>query len=476
MDIKQKFVEAFKRIWYIQGFNAYPLFLNRAGISGFEMEKVLGYGYSIILNSYRNGYCEMHYLSADLKRIWERVKENLKKDSKYVEKIASKYFKIFEKHEKLFKQMDKLNLSKLEEPELIQLLKNCSQASIDAVGVAHIVDPIGIGSEVEFKQKLLSEIKNKDKFNEYFSILTTPLKLSFLGREEEDLRKIGNLTGIKRKKALKLHLKKYSWVNNSYAGPTEITLTSLSRRLNLLNKEKVKPKLLKTELINELSLSKEIKDLIAVIDFSTIWQDRRKKNVLISISYFSKVLEEVSKRISIPSKLLYFFGIEDFNSINSFKDIKKFKGELEERTKGVFFLLDQGQEFEVCGQDYQTLYKIYSEVEKGQSRPVEDIHGSVANRGTALGKVVICKDLESIQKVETGNVIVASMTRPEFMPALKKASAIVTDEGGVTCHAAILSRELGIPAIIGTKIATRILRDGMKVEVRANHGIVRIIS
>jgi len=102
-----------------------------------------------------------------------------------------------------------------------------------------------------------------------------------------------------------------------------------------------------------------------------------------------------------------------------------------------------------------------------------DIHGSIANGGSAVGRAVICKGLASLKNVRKGDIIIASMTRPEFMPALKKAAAIVTDEGGITCHAAIVSRELNIPCIVGTKIATRVFHDGDIVDVRANHGIVR---
>jgi len=68
------------------------------------------------------------------------------------------------------------------------------------------------------------------------------------------------------------------------------------------------------------------------------------------------------------------------------------------------------------------------------------------------------------------------MTRPEFLPAMKKSVAVVTDEGGLTCHAAIVSRELGIPCIIGTKIATKVLKTGDLVEVNANHGVVRVMK
>ena len=65
------------------------------------------------------------------------------------------------------------------------------------------------------------------------------------------------------------------------------------------------------------------------------------------------------------------------------------------------------------------------------------------------------------------------MTRPEFLPIMKKAGAIVTDEGGVTCHAAIVSRELKIPCIIGTQVATSQLKDGDFIEVNADKGYVR---
>jgi pyruvate,water dikinase len=68
------------------------------------------------------------------------------------------------------------------------------------------------------------------------------------------------------------------------------------------------------------------------------------------------------------------------------------------------------------------------------------------------------------------------MTTPDFVPAMRKAVAIITDEGGITCHAAIVSRELGKPCIIGTKIATKALKDGDVVEVDADNGVVRIIK
>lgn len=75
-----------------------------------------------------------------------------------------------------------------------------------------------------------------------------------------------------------------------------------------------------------------------------------------------------------------------------------------------------------------------------------------------------------------GEILVTGMTRPEYVPLMKKAAAIVTDEGGITCHAAIVSRELKKPCIIGTKIATQVLNDGDLVEVDAERGVVRVLE
>lgn len=107
---------------------------------------------------------------------------------------------------------------------------------------------------------------------------------------------------------------------------------------------------------------------------------------------------------------------------------------------------------------------------------LREIKGTVANKGIARGSVKVVFNRQQINKVEEGDIIVAPMTSVWYMHALKKASGIVTDEGGITCHAAIVSRELNKPCIIGTNIATRVLKDGDLVEADADKGIVKIIK
>ncbi|ACV24606.1 phosphoenolpyruvate synthase [Methanocaldococcus fervens] len=100
------------------------------------------------------------------------------------------------------------------------------------------------------------------------------------------------------------------------------------------------------------------------------------------------------------------------------------------------------------------------------------LKGIGASPGIASGTVKVIMDISEIDKVEEGDILVTKMTTPDMVPAMKKAAAIVTDEGGLTCHAAIVSRELGTPCVVGTKKATEILKDGMVVTVDGEKGIV----
>ena len=112
------------------------------------------------------------------------------------------------------------------------------------------------------------------------------------------------------------------------------------------------------------------------------------------------------------------------------------------------------------------------EVDTSKSKEIKGIVASYRTKGNITGKARIVLNPEKA-KFNEGEILVASMTRPEYVPLMKKAAAIITDEGGITSHAAIISRELKIPCIVGTKIATKILKDGDLVEVDAKNGVVR---
>ena len=100
------------------------------------------------------------------------------------------------------------------------------------------------------------------------------------------------------------------------------------------------------------------------------------------------------------------------------------------------------------------------------------VKGQGAAPGIASGKVVIIRDVKDTGSVKEGDILVTRMTNPDMVPAMRKVAAIVTDEGGMTCHAAIVSRELGTPAVVGTKTATNVLKNGQLVTVDGEKGLI----
>ena len=125
-----------------------------------------------------------------------------------------------------------------------------------------------------------------------------------------------------------------------------------------------------------------------------------------------------------------------------------------------------------------------------QTRPVTTLHGTVAavptsagapapvlrglgtGTGRAVGRVRVLETAEQGRTLQAGEVLVARMTSPDWVPAIRRAAAVVTDSGGMTCHAAIVSRELGRPGVVGTRTATRTLTDGQLVTVDGTTGSV----
>lgn len=114
--------------------------------------------------------------------------------------------------------------------------------------------------------------------------------------------------------------------------------------------------------------------------------------------------------------------------------------------------------------------------EKVKSNKIKQLKGSIACQGSVKGYVRILMGHDQIHLFKEGEILVSPMTIPDFLPAMRKAVAFVTDEGGILCHAAIVAREFNKPCIVGTKFATKTFKDGDYVEVDANQGIVRLLE
>lgn len=122
------------------------------------------------------------------------------------------------------------------------------------------------------------------------------------------------------------------------------------------------------------------------------------------------------------------------------------------------------------------IYSVISTSNDKKDTEVTEIKGYSACKGVVRGTVKVVCGSKDFHKVNKGDILVAPATSVDFVPVMERAAAFVTNEGGITSHASIVSREMSKPCIIGTKIATKVLRDGMRVEVEANIGVVKIIK
>ena len=118
--------------------------------------------------------------------------------------------------------------------------------------------------------------------------------------------------------------------------------------------------------------------------------------------------------------------------------------------------------------------KIFSK--QNISNIITEVKGSIAQPGIVRGVAKVVMKVSELNKVKKGDILVTYMTSPNFLQAMKISAAFVTNEGGLTCHAAIIAREIKKPCVIGTRIATDIFKDGDLIEVDANRGIVKLLK
>ncbi len=207
-------------------------------------------------------------------------------------------------------------------------------------------------------------------------------------------------------------------------------------------------------------VTKEIKDEAMDLREKTESYAGRRDNIMIDFA------KKIINNDSIDPTFLTLAEIQILP--NGAKDITAL------RSKG--FLFYKGKV--VTGED---INKFYIEnnilIREPDILSQTEVKGMTAQKGLVKGKVRIIYTEEELNKIKSEeDILVTPMTRPEFVPAMKIAGAFVTDEGGIVCHASIVSRELKKPCIVGTKNATKIFKDGDMVEVDADKGVVRIMK
>ncbi|HEY4512810.1 MAG TPA: PEP-utilizing enzyme [Candidatus Paceibacterota bacterium] len=457
----------FKKEFYIQGFNTTLLILIPACESGFDMKATLGKNYSSFIFFLKGTSGELSYLVDDLKQIGNIVLQKISKDKNFLVKSRKIANHTASKALVFWNQTKKENLILISDAELQKKLKLALYYIRNAVGVGHLIECYVYVADPLIRLKLEKELGDKKKASEYYIAFTKPKRKSFLQEADDFLLKIKK-SGFKSE-LIDIFLERYGWIKNSYAGKHTFSkeeVRTMAKHLSVGKKE-LRPKKLDVK-----KLSSESRKMLKEMAFVSEWQDERKKNVLIHLDTLEIILSELSRRLGVPLSLLRFALPNEIE--HNTKEIRKIIPELKKRSKTSFLIVFPKDRQIFTGEEAKKIYKNFKSHDVSGFH--KKIYGDPASLGKVCGRVKICDTVESLKKVKKGDILVASMTRPEYMSAMRKAAAFVTDEGGITCHAAIVAREMKKPCIIGTKIATKVLKDCDMVVVDANHGSIEIIE
>ena len=320
----------------------------------------------------------------------------------------------------------------------------------------------------------------------YFSQLTTLPQDSVRDRERQDFLRLLARAGQKPdwEKLLLGHWRKYCWLQYDYNGPA-LPLSHFTAAAKAQTAAKIKPRAElkkiaaeRAQLIkNQRRLEKELE--LNRAEIYLFWLARQfsfvkgyRKDVLYQSYYLNDfLLSEIGRRLNLTLKQVkHILPAEMAAALRG----KKLPAELNARIKYSVLVYGKSAPAVLTGSQARELVREKIASESAAAAKTE-LAGQTAYPGQASGRVRIVNSPQEMSAFKTGEILVSEKTNPNLLSAMKKAAAIVTDAGGLTCHAAIVSRELKTPCIVGTRLGTKVLKNGMRVSVDANLGKVVIL-
>jgi len=403
------------------------------------------------------------------------------KNRAFRQKFDRDYRNFYKKAVKELDASDRNDFRKISGKKLFSIFKKSNHLYIHNFDWGFFAEPMDFVMPKMVEGRLLKQSYTAQEIADMIAIADT----SFINKETQGLICIGLKPKGKQQGLLKKHAYRYRWLQSAHMGRKDLPLSYFRERLDELGKKGLNKELKKLkdfknginsrkkEIVGEKPIDNETKALFGIMDVIGPLHDIRKELFMRTIYTADTCRAEIAKRNGYTKEQLSVFSAEDIHKLEQGKGMDKDHADnlLE---VCVLYINNRKKVWEIhSGKEAEDIIRMELSVDTGG---ITEFKGMAASLGKARGRVKIINGTREMGKMEQGDVIVSSMTKPEFVVAIKKAVAIVTDEGGVTCHAAIVSRELKIPCIIGTKIATHLLKDGDIIEVDADKGVVRKIK
>jgi phosphohistidine swiveling domain-containing protein len=285
--------------------------------------------------------------------------------------------------------------------------------------------------------------------------------------------------------ALAKHTERFWWIPYMYQGPGW-DKDHFVRELTTMIESDANPQQLRDRirqssrerknLERSLHLSAEEQSILALTRQLMYVKDARKDATYFAFAKSEGFWRTVADRLDRPLNLIRMLLPEEVTTALTIgADVPPNEAALNDRFESSCVEYSSGQERLLVGRSAaQTLSRVISEEENAVGDS-EVFKGTCAVPGRAVGIVKIVNSPEEGRDMRDGQILVSVATDPSLEAAMLRAAAIVTDMGGITCHAAIVSRELGTPCVVGTRFASKVLNDGEMVEVDATNGLVRKI-
>jgi phosphohistidine swiveling domain-containing protein len=399
------------------------------------------------------------------------------------------------------KKVNKIDLSKMSNKQLWQLYKNHDEIHTKLYTYGWLpvaLDMFHNNFTNKLKQYLYSVCDSKEEAEKAFLLFTTPSKKTILAQEQEQFLKIYKkhkvfLTKYTKgslpkdlTKALVGHVKSWGHLGYIYAGNApafdskyylnELVYFARSKgnAENVLKKESrqlQEAKAKQQRLYKKFKINQVYRRLFEVAkDFALTKLVRRHAQLFTLFTMHKTLLTEIAKRLKVTRTQVQFMLMNEVKNALVHNTLDK-QVLFQRVNSSVLYTERNFEKVYIDKQAEKFKKQVVVKIDKNQ----KELIGQTAQPGKATGKVKIIIRAKDMKKMNKGDILVSIATDPDIVPAMKKAAAIITEQGGITSHAAIVSREMGTPCIIGTKIATKIFKDGDLVEVDANKGIVRKI-
>jgi len=457
-----------------------PAYWNTVLQTNPSVEKNYGKKLSLEYCFYFGGQMNVVIPKRDWNQIGEYVSEQLVNDKNYFENIEERTEMVKQNILTFITENKETDLSKLSFQNLTHLAEKIKTLFMD-YDSASLFTWFVAGDLLKKKIGARLELSGDD-----LDIIALPEEQTFATQMEREVIE-GSLDKNNEKQSSKDLADKYYWIPFGYDGPSIWNDEHFVHRIKEFrnNKDETKTKydeIVKRDkelkekvktIIEKRNFGKEEKWLIHILRSSAIWTDERKMLDFQLFFLYNNVLLEFEKRYKISVVHLKYLFTNELVDLE--KNTEKLEKLAEQRIKKEFMLISESGDVRIAT-DLE-LQRVREIIDRQSQK--SDIRGNVACRGAEtkyIANVKVLRSSKECSKVEKGEILVATMTTPDYVLAMNRALGFITDEGGVTCHAAIIAREMNKPCIIGTKNATQLLKDGDKIEMDVLNGSVRILK